>query len=203
MMADEFEFTADWFSAHIPSWREILKQFAPRRILEVGSYEGRCACFLIRECESLNEIVCVDTWQGGLEHDRAAMPDVERRFDTNTRVACSRRPTPVVLRKMKGPSAHTLAYLIATNEPKFDLVYVDGSHEAPDVLADAVNAFQLLSVGGILIFDDYIWRNDVSGGKDILNLPKPTIDAFVNTFHRKLVVFGAPLWQLYLRKTAE
>jgi predicted O-methyltransferase YrrM len=201
-MPDEFEFTADWFSGHIPAWRVILNRFPPMRILEVGSYEGRCACFLIQECASLNEIVCVDTWQGGLEHEKRAMPDVERRFDKNTRLACSRRPT-LVLRKIKSRSAQALARLIATDEPKFDLVYVDGSHEAPDVLTDAVNAFQLLSVGGILIFDDYIWRDDVSGGKDILNLPKMAVDSFVNTFYHKLAVFVAPLYQLYLRKTAE
>jgi predicted O-methyltransferase YrrM len=200
---DELEFAQDWFSVHIPVWREIVKRFPPKRILEVGSYEGRCACFLIQECESLNEIVCVDTWQGGLEHNKQAMPDVERRFDKNVRIARSRRMTPIDVRKVKSPSAQALPYLIGSSAPRFDLVYVDGSHEAPDVLTDAVNAFQLLSVGGMLIFDDYIWRGDVSAGKDILSLPKLAIDAFVNTFHRKLTVFSAQLSQLYVRKTSE
>jgi predicted O-methyltransferase YrrM len=202
-MIDEFEFTADWFSERIPIWREIIGRFPPKKILEVGSYEGRCACFLIQECESLNEIVCVDSWQGGLEQYKEAMTEVERRFDNNLRIACSRRATPVAVRKVKGSSAQALAYFIGSRESRFDLIYVDGSHEAPDVLTDAVNAFQLLSIGGILIFDDYTWRGDVSSGKDILNLPKLAIDAFVNTFHRKLIVFSAPLSQLYLRKTAE
>jgi hypothetical protein len=52
-----------------------------------------------------------------------------------------------------------------------------------------------------LVFDDSIWREDVTRGKDILNLPKSAIDAFVNIFHRKLVVYRAPLYQLYLKKT--
>jgi hypothetical protein len=61
----------------------------------------------------------------------------------------------------------------------------------------------LLAVGGVLIFDDYAWRNDVSRGRDILNLPKPAIDAFTNIFHRKLAIYSAPLYQLYLQKTAD
>ena len=41
----------------------------------------------------------------------------------------------------------------------FDFVYIDGSHQAADVLEDAVLSFRLLRPGGILIFDDYLWRN--------------------------------------------
>jgi hypothetical protein len=38
------------------------------------------------------------------------------------------------------------------------LIYVDGSHEAADVLADAVLAWPLLAPGGLLGFDDYKWQ---------------------------------------------
>ena len=44
-----------------------------------------------------------------------------------------------------------------TGEP-FDLVYIDASHEAADVLADAVLAWPLLKPGGFLGFDDYTSR---------------------------------------------
>jgi hypothetical protein len=183
-------------------WRELIQRFPPKRILEIGSYEGRSTCFLIEECASLIELVCVDTWQGGSDQDKTVMPAVERRFDANVALSLARRQPPITFRKCKAYSSRACAAMIMSGE-KFDLIYVDGSHEAPDVLIDAVNAFQLLSVGGILIFDDYIWRTDVSGGKDVLNLPKIAIDAFVNIFHRKLVVFEAPLYQLYMRKIAE
>jgi hypothetical protein len=42
----------------------------------------------------------------------------------------------------------------------FDLVYVDGSHRAADVLADAVLSWPLLKNGGIMLFDDYLWQQD-------------------------------------------
>ena len=38
-----------------------------------------------------------------------------------------------------------------------DFIYVDGSHQAHDVLCDAILSFKLLRVGGIVCFDDYLW----------------------------------------------
>lgn len=40
----------------------------------------------------------------------------------------------------------------------FDVVYVDGSHQGPQVLGDAVMADALLRPGGMLIFDDFEWE---------------------------------------------
>jgi hypothetical protein len=39
----------------------------------------------------------------------------------------------------------------------YDFIYIDGSHLAPDVLADAVLGWLLLKSGGIMIFDDFRW----------------------------------------------
>jgi predicted O-methyltransferase YrrM len=37
---------------------------------------------------------------------------------------------------------------------KFDMIYVDGSHEFDDVFVDAYYAFRLLAPGGLVLFDD-------------------------------------------------
>ena len=130
------------------------------------------------------------------------MGEVERRFDHNVMVAKQRASHRVSVKKFKKPSMQALTEIIARREAPFDLVYVDGSHQAPDVLSDAVLAFQLLRIGGIMIFDDYLWRLEPDGRQDLLNMPKPAIDSFVNIFQRKLrVMHGLPLWQLYLEKT--
>ena len=84
------------------------------------------------------------------------------------------------------------------------MVYVDGGHGAPDVLADAVLAFRLLRVGGLMIFDDYLWGRDPERPDDILRTPKPAIDAFLNVhWHAMRIVAGKPVYQLYARKIAE
>lgn len=204
-MSEGYEFTADWFGRFAPVWREILKRFPPSRIVEIGSYEGRSACFLIEECAAQRpiELHCIDTWEGGVEHDHEAMAEVERRFDANLARACSAAAHPVAFTKHKALSHTALVALLASGEVGgFDLIYIDGSHQAPDVLTDAVLSFQLLKLEGVMIFDDYLWSLEGPRRQDFYSMPKPAVDAFVNIFQRKLVVMGAPLYQLYVRKVA-
>jgi predicted O-methyltransferase YrrM len=202
-LSDGYDFTNEWFRPHEGVWREILRVQPPSRMLEIGSYEGRCACFLIDECAKDRpiELHCIDTWAGGVDNDASAMPQVERRFDANIARARAAAAHPVDFHKHKALSHPALIGLLAGGgEGAFDLVYVDGSHQAPDVLADAVLGFQLLRVGGVMIFDDYLWSMEPAGRQDFYNMPKPAIDAFINVFQRKLKVMSAPLYQLYLQK---
>ena len=84
-------FSNDWFGGSIQSWDRILTELKPSRVLEVGSYEGRSACYLIERISAVRvlEIHCVDSWQGGIENDPTSMPAVESRFDENISVAAS------------------------------------------------------------------------------------------------------------------
>jgi predicted O-methyltransferase YrrM len=210
--ADDYQFTNDWFGPNIPVWRQIVDANKPQRILEIGSFEGRSTTWMIEACSANGpvEMVCIDTWGGGIEHQpggfsEAPMAEVEVRFRRNISIARSLATHPADVRACKDISSRALAGLIAENRPQlFDLVYVDGSHQAPDVLTDAVMAFQLLRVGGVMIFDDYLWSMDRPGTQDVLMMPKPAIDAFLNIFQRKTNIFtGAPLRQLYVRKIAD
>lgn len=199
-----YDFTTDWFTRFAGVWRELLRRYPPTRLLEIGSYEGRTACFLVETCASERDIElhCVDSWGGGVEHDAGAMPLVEQRFDRNIAAACAAAPRAVAFHKHKSLSSDALIKLLAEGrQESFDLIYVDGSHQAPDVLADAVLAFMLLRAGGLLIFDDYLWSLEGSGRQDFYQMPKPAIDAFINIYQRRLTVIGAPLYQLYVRKT--
>ena len=201
-MAD-YSFTEDWFSHVADVWEQLLKMVDPKTILEIGAYEGRATCFMIERAaaERPLEIHCIDSWEGGIEHDRMAMEEVERRFDSNTALAAAGRP--VTLHKHKARSSEALPRLVAKGrDGSFDLVYIDGSHQAPDVLYDGVLAFQLLRVGGYLIFDDYLWHLERPGAVNHYNMPKPAIDAFVNIYRRKLNLMRAPLYQLYMQKIA-
>lgn len=204
-MSDAYEFTNDWFAVNAPVWRNMLAEMKPRRFLEIGTFEGQSAVFMIENCvaNAPFELTCIDTWAGGVEHDRAAMGEVEARFDRN--IERARAKHAFTLRKMKSDSVTALAQLIAEGAANsFDITYVDASHQAPDVLADAILAFKLTRIGGIIVFDDYLWRMAGPGGNDLLNQPKAGIDAFVNTHFRKLnVVAGAPLRQLYMAKTSD
>ena len=206
-----YEFSRDWFSGNVPTWRQIIDKNKPTKILEIGSFEGRSTVWMVEYCSIAAagdiEIHCVDSWGGGIEHQKGgqietSMPDVEKRFDRNIEIAREKTPHRVDIIKRKSFSNLALAGLIAEGKSEyFDLVYIDGSHQAPDVLTDAVMAFQVLRVGGIMIFDDYLWSMDTPGAQDVLKMPKPAIDAFMNIFQRKMNIFmGAPIGQLYTRK---
>lgn len=192
----DYDFTADWFS-HVESvWEQIVEQLSPRAILEIGAYEGRATCFLIERAAAIHpvELHCIDSWEGeGAE--------VEERFDRNVAAARAAAANPVELVKHKDRSSAALPRLLAEGRAgSFDLIYVDGSHAAADVLLDAVLAFELLRPQGMLIFDDYLWQDERPGAEDHYRMPKAAIDAFVNVNRRRLAVLRAPLYQLYVQK---
>jgi len=208
MNDDTYEFTNQWFDFSSPVWENIVPRYQPRRILEVGSYEGASACFLIDLLtkDAHIEIDCVDTWGGGIEHMEQSinMSEVERRFIKNTKIAIKNAKNPVNMRMLKGFSCVELAKIIASGKSGYyDFVYIDGSHQAPDVLIDAVLGFSLLRVGGIIVFDDYLWSENLPSGVDPIRCPKPAIDAFTNIFCRKAKIVRAPLYQLYVEKTSD
>lgn len=206
-----YHYTVDWFSPNIPVWKQLLDQTNPAKIIEIGSFEGRSACFLIEYLsQKYNlEIHCVDTWEGGIEHkDGGAAPqkmsEIEGRFHHNINFAKSHAPNAVQIVIHKGYSDTLLPKIITSGFSNyFDLAYIDGSHQAPDVLADAISCFKLLRVGGLMFFDDYLWKEVLPGGTDLLRCPKPAIDAFTNIFARKIEILRAPLDQLYLQKISD
>ena len=211
-MNPDYRFTNNWFSSVAKNtWDVLIPQLQPRRLLEVGSFEGASACYLVDRLASAApiELHCIDTWAGGVEHGAGGqaqydMGSVEERFRHNIAVATERAAHAVDLHVHKGFSDDVLARLLAQGlRSHFDFVYIDGSHQAPDVLADAVLGLRLLRVGGWMAFDDYLWSEDLPYGKDPLRCPKPAIDAFVNLNFRKVKVLSAPLYQLYLQKVAD
>ena len=208
----QYDFTTNWFEVSArPVWDNMIPRLAPKQILEIGSYEGRSTCYLIDKLATRSdvEIHCIDSWEGGIEHQAGGgfqtdMSEVERRFRQNTELSIRRATNRVDLVLHKGVSDLELSKLLAEGrQGYFDFIYVDGSHQAADVLCDAVLAFRLLRVGGVMAFDDYLWNEDLAYGTDPIRSPKIAIDAFTNIYCRKLRVMNAPLLQLYVRKTSD
>jgi len=204
----DYLFTNSWFDRHKAVWRPLLKELGPARILEVGSYEGNSTTYLIETLASQRnvEIHCIDSWEGGIEHKaggsaEADMTEVEARFHHNVKVAQGKASHAVRITLHKGFSHAQLPKLLAEGKQGyFDFIYIDGSHQAPDVLLDAVLGFELLRPQGIIAFDDYLWQESLPGGVDPIRCPKLAIDAFTNIYCRKLKIITAPLSQLYVQK---
>ena len=144
LQAPAYDFTKDWFSGHGAHWRNLVGRIQPKRILEIGCYEGRASVFFIEAlAEQGGELVCVDTWAGGADLPIEAMQGVEARFDRNTLAASDWTGFARIggrVRKMRERSTDALAQLIVDkfaarrcgreHEAAFDLIYIDGSHTA-------------------------------------------------------------------------
>lgn len=141
-------FTVDWLSHNLPSMQSSLASVdRVTNILEIGSFEGKSTCWFLDTYPDAT-ITCVDTFAGSVEHADAGMDvsDLYERFMENTkrfgdRVTVRRGLSNVMLHELEAGS--------------FDVIYLDGSHEAEDVLSDMVMAVGLLRPGGVLLIDDY------------------------------------------------
>ncbi len=132
------------------------------------------------------------------------MSSVRQRFKINTAIEVKNAACPVKLVCYKEKSITALSKLIAQGMSRsFDSIYIDGSHEATDVIADAILAFELLRKGGIIAFDDYLWGGPVPQQRDLLSTPKIAIDTFTNIFFKKVAIASAPLYQIYATKIAD
>jgi predicted O-methyltransferase YrrM len=178
-MPTAYEFTNTWFVQAASHWPVLFKKIGwnterPSVIVEIGSFEGRSTCWildnLIRNPESI--IYCIDTFEGGVEHTGAQACGLYERFMHNVKLTGKAQQVNACL----GRSDQMLMRLIS-REVQADFVYVDGSHQAADVLSDAVLGWKLLKPGGLLVFDDYLWP--LYQDQPLLN-PKIAIDAFVN-----------------------
>jgi predicted O-methyltransferase YrrM len=87
-------------------------------------------------------------------------------------------------------------YLREADGKAFDVVYIDGDHEAKSVVEDFVLSWPLVSVGGIIVLDDYEW-NDTP-----LMPPRPAIDALLHVYGSRIAVLYKG-WQVIVRKVAE
>lgn len=187
-----YYYTTDWFSHNIPNWQKYLNRFVniPEvNVLEIGSWEGRSTCWLLNNIitHESAKITCVDTWQGGVEHQNMnghVLLLCQARFDVNVFLTGHSQKVT----KKVGFSSDVMRLLLVNS---YDFIYVDGSHEAEDVLVDAIQAWGLLKVGGMLIFDDY----GLGGGV------KEGVDVFLRFFAHKLNLLHIS-FQVFVEKMA-
>jgi hypothetical protein len=118
----------DLFSHNVPVWTKLLGGFRDVSvdILEVGSFEGASAMFML-EYLTRSTITCIDPFFKG----NAQKEDYEVIFDQNLFSYGGR------VRKMVGFSETEMVKLTVEG-CSFDIIYIDGSHTAEDCLNDTV-----------------------------------------------------------------
>ena len=197
-----FTTSQDWFTHNIAIWEPHIDTLlsslpvgrAPRA-LEVGSWEGRSAVYILTKiCNTPDSLlVCID------------------HFDLLGTVAGRERHAKLVhnltltgspFRILDDFSIPGLMVLLneealANQDGGFDFVYIDGSHEADDTFLDGELAWRLTRPGGLIVFDDYQWdREPVSS----MHHPARGIDAFIKLHEGEFELLHKE-YQVILRKT--
>ena len=199
-------YTSNWFTHKQEYFEKHLSHLKGKygvNFLEVGVFEGRSAIWCLDNILTGDEtaMVCIDTFMGSSEHEGMGVK-VEGLFE---RFKANISPYGNRVQVFPGSS-----YLMLRSMPlrAFDFIYIDASHEAPDVLEDAVLAWRNLKKGGIMAFDDYLWTfhsnrygDDPKPMHDdeddlLLHEPKIAIDAFLQLYkHRyKLLDQREQVW---------
>jgi predicted O-methyltransferase YrrM len=185
-----YRFSSDWMSKCEAEWREMLSPLAGRpetRALEIGSFEGRSAIWLLENVltHPTSRMVCVDPFDG----------PYAPLFDAN--IAASGAADRV--EKLVGFSSTVLRRL--PPEPVYDFIYVDGSHQQLDALEDAVLSWRLLKPGGLMTFDDYGMASAQLANFANIDRPDIGIDAFLSAAADKLEIVRKG-FQITVRKKA-
>ena len=179
----KYEFSEGWFHEHAPNWEAwLVARFAGRpavRALEIGCFEGLATCWLLERVltHASATVAVVDTFRGsaGLGVRETTAVDGARTRDVFERnVRASGAADKVEVFAMTSARFYGEQLGRRAKEP-FDVVYVDGSHLAPDVLLDAACCWRMLRRDGVMIFDDYLWGES----EPPHHRPAPAIDAFL------------------------
>lgn len=175
-------FTQDWFylgEKVLNLTLEPIKGKDNLVFMEIGSFEGRSAIWMLENILTGKNtgIICIDTFKGSNEfnENRVDVTGLKERFIENM------KPYEGRYELIKGDSSDVLRTSDFDN--KIDLVYIDGSHEASDVLTDLCLSYKLLKQGGYLVLDDYMWHYN---NKPAEKTPKPAIDGFMECYKGKI-----------------
>ena len=159
--------------------RELIMAVRPRFVVEVGSFLGASAIEMARGLDAVYPddrapfVMAVDTWLGDsymwgqkrttrckgcdqpyfdLLHSRDGMPMLYYQFLFNVAHAgMHHRVVPFPI------AANEAARLLDWKGWRPDLVYIDASHGALDVLQDLEHYWHLLRCGGAVFGDDFHW----------------------------------------------
>jgi hypothetical protein len=152
--------------------------------LEVGLWEGRSFVWM------LDHVLTDPT-------SHATGVDIELLDRLEQNIALSGAADRVTT--IEGSSQVVLRTLAPESQ---DIIYIDGSHTAADVLEDMVLSWRLLKPGGLMILDDYRWNGSRNAADPPLSddlLPKVAIDGFISA-NRNGVEVVLKGYQVALRK---
>ena len=178
--------SSDFFVTNVYYFFKHIKNYKDFNYLEIGAYEG-CSAIYIANRFKESKVFCVDIWERVQEEysENINFKNIEENFDKNSKNYLN-------IFKIKKYSDD----FFLGNDLTFDIIYVDGHHLADQVYKDAVNSWNALNNNGLLIFDDYIWKNY----DNIKKNPCYAINKFLREKYNKLDILEVTNSQIFIKK---
>lgn len=161
----DFDITSYWdktndLSNFGPIFENLITQFRPELILEVGTYKGRSAIHManiVKKHQIPCKVVCIDTFLGSAEHYHLndlnrvhGYPTLYYQFLAN--VMHTDNQDVIVPIPLDSFSEYRI---LKENGTRADMIYVDAGHYYESVALDIKLYWELLKPGGVMIGDDY------------------------------------------------
>ena len=178
-------------------WDKFLYNFVGKKIniMEIGAYEGEATSWFLKNLMSHKEsvIYAIDTFEGSPEYIDTDFSIIKKTFFKN--IKNTKRDNQVIVMQMMSFTALNKLIYEKKMINQFDIIFIDASHEANDVIMDAVLSWNLLKIGGVLIFDDYKWKKIIQKNYR----PALAIDSFIEIYKPEIEVLNIG-WQFILKK---
>ncbi len=191
----------NWFEGQAHIWSSIIKPVIQQqgfcRALEIGSWEGGSACWILSELccgnDARNHLVCIDHFdlmktEAGRNRWKLFNENIQSTGFNNRVRILPKFSTPALFQLM--------SEVVNENQEGFNLVYIDGSHRSDDTLLDAEMAWRIASNGCIFVFDDFEWDQEP---EDSIEHPKIGILAFLE-IHKKEYALLSKGYQIIIQK---
>ena len=184
-LANQYYFTRDNFTYRIPLWKPLIEELIDREgvnILEIGSYQGMSSCWLLDNVltKPSSKLVCIE-------------PKIATTLQDNLAKTGTKDRATLLIGK-------THQHLASLTPETFDLISIqDQCKLVEHAYKNGQLTWKLLKTGGLIIFNDYGWRNPSNPKQN----PKQGIDKFLDSLagnQWKLVNHAPQANQLMIRK---
>jgi predicted O-methyltransferase YrrM len=151
----------------------VIRAHSPKRILEIGTFDGNTALLLAVNAPEDARVVTVD-----LPPSFDPIEDREMLGFSNEKINLTPRDQ-VATQYQKHPRANIITQIYGDSATlnwktfggPFDFIFIDGCHKAAYVESDTIHAFEVLAQDGVIAWHDY---GDILDVSTVLDRMRPT-----------------------------
>jgi hypothetical protein len=187
----QYTFSVNTFTPRIPSWTKRLSEFKDKpgiNYLEIGTFESRSALWMLENIftHPTSKLTIIDAF---LENNH-------KRFLANLTLSGEASRFTIL-------SGYSTQKIREVPFNSIDIAYIDGSGKGVVMLADIVNTWNLVKVGGVIIISRYALTPELRRNAGILPGepgPQEAIDAFLKLYGPYITVMEFQQNQVFVRK---